>query len=426
MQRAGLLPQESRQVSRDGGVGGVGETDLGEPGAAAALGEIGWAASRKETIQQDGLQHVARELGLDRAPDDLRAAAQHVHDRRVLLGFRKERFLGTPARVEQADALRGVEPLHAFGQRAGNRVGQGQVHVVAAQKDVLAHGQPREHQVAAFVFHGDQGEVGRSAADVADQDDVAGLHLLAPLLALVSEPGVERSLRLFEQRDILETGLGGRLDGQLARDRGRTRRGRSGRPPGSRAARRPPCRRMRAFQASRRCSRKADDASTGEILATSSGALQGRMGERLIDALMREPALGRADQPARAPWRRGLARMIRPHGPTAISRAARAPRRETPWGQEGTETKGAGPVPTRRSTRRPAGWAIARPGRARRRRLWSSRRTPARSSSFPGRFQSRSETSGNLHLRGAKHRTIVAGDRQEREVNRAAPASHDA
>ena len=89
-----------------------------------------------------------------------------------------------------------------LGSVRGDGVGQGQVHVVAAQEDVLADGQPREDQVAPFVADGDQREVGRSAADVADQDDVADLDLLAPLLALGGEPGVEGGLRLFEQRDV--------------------------------------------------------------------------------------------------------------------------------------------------------------------------------------------------------------------------------
>ncbi len=109
-------------------------------------------------------------------------------------------------------------PSMPLGNVRGDRVGQGQVHVVAAQEDVLADGQPREDQVARFILDGDQGEVGRSAADVADQDDIAGLHLLAPVLALAGEPGVKRGLRLFEQGDVLEAGLGGRLDRQLARD----------------------------------------------------------------------------------------------------------------------------------------------------------------------------------------------------------------
>ena len=49
---------------------------------------------------------------------------------------------------------------------------------------------------------GDQREVGGAAADVADQHDVADLDLLAPAVAAGVDPGVERGLRLLEQRDV--------------------------------------------------------------------------------------------------------------------------------------------------------------------------------------------------------------------------------
>ena len=70
-----------------------------------------------------------------------------------------------------------------LGQRRGHGVGQREVHVVAAEQDVLADREPREGEVAALVADGDQGEVGRAAADVADEDDVADLDLLAPGVA---------------------------------------------------------------------------------------------------------------------------------------------------------------------------------------------------------------------------------------------------
>ena len=41
---------------------------------------------------------------------------------------------------------------------------------------------------------------------------------------------------------------------------------------------------IRAFQASRRCSRYAAEAATGETLVTSSAAVQGRIGCAAVDA----------------------------------------------------------------------------------------------------------------------------------------------
>ena len=90
-----------------------------------------------------------------------------------------------------------------LGQRGRDGIGQGQVHVVAAQQDCSPTASRGEDQVAPLVGDGDQGEVGRPAADVADQDDVADLDLLPPLVALRGEPGVEGGLRLLEQGDLL-------------------------------------------------------------------------------------------------------------------------------------------------------------------------------------------------------------------------------
>ena len=85
-----------------------------------------------------------------------------------------------------------------------------QVHVVAAEQDVLADGHALKRELAVLLGDGDQGEVGRAAADVADEDEVADLDPLAPAVALRVEPGVEGGLRLFEQRDVLEPGGLGR------------------------------------------------------------------------------------------------------------------------------------------------------------------------------------------------------------------------
>ena len=72
--------------------------------------------------------------------------------------------------------------------------------------------------VAADIGHGDQAEVGGAAADVAHQDDVARCHRIAPLPASSRGPGVERSLRLFQQRDVAESGGLCRFGSQASRD----------------------------------------------------------------------------------------------------------------------------------------------------------------------------------------------------------------
>src|SRR5436190_13187061 len=89
-------------------------------------------------------------------------------------------------------AMAGVfEPLL---QQASQR----QVHIVAAQQDVIADRDALERQLAAFFRNRNQAEVRRAAADVAYENQVADFDLLAPALALAVYPCVKSGLRLFE------------------------------------------------------------------------------------------------------------------------------------------------------------------------------------------------------------------------------------
>ena len=65
-------------------------------------------------------------------------------------------------------------------------------------------------KIAVAFADRDQAEVGRAAADVADQHEIADFHAAPPAVAERVEPGVERGLRLFEQRHLFEPrGAGG-------------------------------------------------------------------------------------------------------------------------------------------------------------------------------------------------------------------------
>ena len=91
-----------------------------------------------------------------------------------------------------------------------------QVHVVAAEQDVLAYGHALQVQIAVLLRHLDQTEVGGAAAHVADQDRLADLHLLTPVALVGRQPGVERGLRLFQQRESVQPRHLRRLHGQFA------------------------------------------------------------------------------------------------------------------------------------------------------------------------------------------------------------------
>ena len=93
---------------------------------------------------------------------------------------------------------------------------QGQIEIVAAEDQVIADGHAVELHLAAFAAaDADQREVGRAAADVADEDLLARLDKLVPAVAMGIDPGVERRLRLFDQHHPRQAGQGGRLDRQL-------------------------------------------------------------------------------------------------------------------------------------------------------------------------------------------------------------------
>jgi hypothetical protein len=112
--------------------------------------------------------------------------------------------------------LQGID-AHAFlRQCSGDEAGQREIHIVAAQQDVLADGHALERQLALLLGHGYKRKVRRAAADIEDQNQIAELYALAPVLVAL-DPRVECGLRFLEQRDIAEAGPFGGLQGQLAR-----------------------------------------------------------------------------------------------------------------------------------------------------------------------------------------------------------------
>ena len=132
--------------------------------------------------------------------------------------------------MPQGDRLPGVEICPLFGKAGGDEVGQGQVHVVAADEEVVPHGHAAEDQFAAFLGHGHEREVRGAAAHVADQQGIAQLQGPPPAVATIGQPGIDGRLRLFQQDQIVgQAGGQRRLAGQFAGagvERGRHRQDR--------------------------------------------------------------------------------------------------------------------------------------------------------------------------------------------------------
>ena len=95
-------------------------------------------------------------------------------------------------------------------------IGQRQIHVVAAEQDVVADRDAVQQQVAVLFGHGNQRQVGRAAADIHHEDDIARFDLLAPASFTALYPAVQSGLGLFQQHRLPQPhGMRG-LHGQFA------------------------------------------------------------------------------------------------------------------------------------------------------------------------------------------------------------------
>ena len=127
-------------------------------------------------------------------------------------------FLGHAAVGPQRQMLAAVDLRALLGQSVRHHARQGQIHVVAAQQNVLAHRHAVQREFAVRLRDRNQREIRGAAADIHHQDEVAHRHALAPV-RMALQPRVEGRLRLFQQGDVLIAGLPRGVQGQFARHR---------------------------------------------------------------------------------------------------------------------------------------------------------------------------------------------------------------
>ena len=82
--------------------------------------------------------------------------------------------------MDQGKELPRVDRLSRCFELPLECVGQCEIHVIAAEQDVLAHADALDLKVAIFFADRDKAEVSRSAAHVADEDDVSCSYLVSP------------------------------------------------------------------------------------------------------------------------------------------------------------------------------------------------------------------------------------------------------
>ena len=149
------------------------------------------------------------------------AAAPQQRDRDMPGSILRQQLLfGDPAALHQLRKTRRWQALACPRQCGLQLVRQRQIHVVAAQHQVLAYGGARQHRQVALrgcSLHADQCQIGGAAAHIHHQYQTAVGQLGSQLLALQQQPVVKGCLGFFQQMHLLQTGQTGGLQRQCAR-----------------------------------------------------------------------------------------------------------------------------------------------------------------------------------------------------------------
>ena len=204
-------------MARDARVLRIRQAELRQADTGAAHRARGRVDLREEAFEDRLREFGARQLRADRPADQLRAAARHDERHRVGRRVGQQRFLRGTACVRERAQLPRIGLRALLRELARDDVREREVHVVAAEQDVLADRHAMQFEIAVALDHRDQRQVGRAAADVDAQDQVADLHL--PPAAALLDPAVQRGLRLLEQRHPRVAGGARGLGRQFARGR---------------------------------------------------------------------------------------------------------------------------------------------------------------------------------------------------------------
>ena len=145
---ARLLPQEAREVARDGRIRRVGQAHFLQTGAPRICG-MSVLATRGKKAFEHLFDLFAAQRCFDRAADQARSFAENRDRHFVGLRLRIEQlFLREAAVVPQRLQLEAVD-LRAFrGQFGRYRVGEREIDVVAAEQDVFADRDALQLQLA--------------------------------------------------------------------------------------------------------------------------------------------------------------------------------------------------------------------------------------------------------------------------------------
>jgi hypothetical protein len=112
--------------------------------------------AREEAVEHQLLHLGARQLLPERAADEPRAAAGDGHRPALARRLLEEALLADAARLDQRLELVRVELVARAREPPLDAAGERQVHVVAAEQEVVAHRGAGERELPARVAHVDQ------------------------------------------------------------------------------------------------------------------------------------------------------------------------------------------------------------------------------------------------------------------------------
>ena len=186
-------------MASDRRIGRVGQAELDDAGAPP-LGEFVGADRGQEAIDDERLDLNPGELHRARRADQLRAAAEQRERDPLRRAGGQQLLLGHAAALHELREARRRQAL-AAAQALLGQVGEGQVHVVAAQHQVVAHADAGELGRAAVGGGLDlhQREVGGAAAHVAHQHQPGRCQLGGEGGAVAEDPVLEGGLGFFDQ-----------------------------------------------------------------------------------------------------------------------------------------------------------------------------------------------------------------------------------
>ncbi|MDR8998881.1 hypothetical protein FEP67_05030 [Burkholderia multivorans] len=209
--------QERGDVPRDGRIARVRQAEFDDR-RTRTLRQLVGRDLRKKAVDDDLLDLAARQLGRTCAADEPAAGTEQRDGHRFGRIVAEQALLRRAATLDELRQARGRQPRAGLGQARLDEAREREVHVVAAEHQMIADADARKRRLAIVAGRDvDERQIGRAAADVADQHASRRGERVAQRRTLAVQPVVERGLRLLEQPQRGQPRASRGLDGQRAR-----------------------------------------------------------------------------------------------------------------------------------------------------------------------------------------------------------------